>query len=137
MAKLTQLQSLEQTIQKQHSQQTIQIQAEVPSIDYAWIKQNIKKFLEKQKLLSLLKDISVYFSEQPVKKNIIKCKVHVKINNKTIIVTGQGMDEYQAVEDVLKKLEFEVLLESTVQKSKPNFVFSNSINQYQKGDQYA
>ena len=137
MTQLMQLQSLEQTIQEPYSKGTIQIDAEVPAIDYAWVKQSIKGFLDKQKLLSSLEDISVYFTEQPVKKNIIRCDVHVKMNNKTITVTGQGMDEYQAVEDVLQNLELEVLLESTNQKAKPNFFSSNSINQFQRGGQYA
>lgn len=137
MTQLMQLQSLEQTIQEQHSQKNIQIQSEVPAIDYAWVKQSIKELLDEQKLLSSLKYISVYFTEQPFKQNIIRCDVHVKMNNKTVTVTGQGMDEYQAVEDVLQNLELEVLLESTIQKSKPNFFFSNSINQFQIGGQYA
>lgn len=137
MTQLTQLQSLEQTIQEPHSKINIQIDAEVPAIDYAWVKQSITECLEEQKLLRSLKDISVYFTEQPVKENIIRCDVQVKINNKTITVIGQGIDEYQAVEDVLENLELEVLLESTIQKSKPNFFFSNSINQFQRGDQYA
>lgn len=137
MTQLTQLQSLEQTIQEPYSKNTIQIDAEVPAIDYAWIKQSIKDFLDKQKLQSLLGDITVYFTEQPVKKNIIRCDVHVKINNKILTVTGQGIDEYKAVEDVLQNLELEVLLESTIQNSKPNVFFSNSINQFQRGGQYA
>jgi len=137
MTQLTQLQSLEQTIQEPYSQEDIQIDAEVPVIDYAWVKQSIKEFLDEQKLLSSLKDISVYFTEQPVKKNIIRCDVHAKMNNKTVTVTGQGMNEYQAVEDVLQNLELEVLLESTIQKAKPNFFFSNSMNQFQRGGQYA
>jgi ribosome-associated translation inhibitor RaiA len=90
-----------------------------------------------QVLLSSLKDISVYFTEQPVKKNIIRCDIHVKINSKTVTVTGQGMDEYEAVEDALQNLELEVLLESNIQKSKPNLFFSNSMNQFQRGGQYA
>lgn len=137
MTQLTQLQSLEQTIQEPYSKDNIQIDAEVPAIDYAWVKQSIEEFLDEQKLLSSLKDIFVYFTEQPVKKNIIRCDVQVKMNSKTVTVTGQGMDEYQAVEDVLQNLELEVLLESTIQKSKPNFFFSNSINQFQRGGQYA
>lgn len=137
MTQLTQLENLEQTIQEPYSQDNMQIDAEVPAIDYAWVKQSIKEFLDEQKLLSSLKDIFVYFTEQPVKKNIIRCDVQVKMNSKTVIVTGQGRDEYQAVEDVLQNLELEVLLESAIQKSKPNFFFSNSINQFQRGGQYA
>lgn len=137
MTQLTQLQSLEQTIQETYSKEDIQIDAEVPAIDYVWVKQSIKEFLDEQKLLSSLKDISVYFTEQPVKKNIIRCDVQVKMNSKTVTVTGQGMDEYQAVEDVLQNLELEVLLESSIQKSKSNFFFSNSINQFQRSGQYA
>jgi ribosome-associated translation inhibitor RaiA len=137
MTQLTQLQSLKQTIQKPISKEDIQIESEVLAIDYIWVKQNIKQFLEEQKNLISIKEISVYFTEQPVKKNIIRCDVHVKINNKTVMVTGQGIDEYEAVEDVLQNLEIEVLLESTIQNSKPNVCFSNSINQFQRGGQYA
>lgn len=137
MTQVTQLQSLEKKIQEPYSQDTIKINAEVPAIDYAWIKQSIKEFLDKQKLQSSLRDISVYFTEQPVKNNIIRCDIHAKINNKTVTVTGQSIDEYQAMEDVLLNLKLEVLLESTFQKSKPNFFFSNSINQFQRGGQYA
>jgi ribosome-associated translation inhibitor RaiA len=137
MTQLTQLENLEQTIQEPYSQENMQTDSEVPAIDYAWVKQSINRFLEEQKLPSSLKDISVYFTEQPVKKNIIRCDIHVKMNNKTITITGQGMDEYQAVEDVLQNLELEVLLESAIQKSKHNFFFSNSINQFQRGGQYA
>ncbi len=137
MNQLTQLQSLEQTIREPYSQRDIQIEADVPAIDYTWVKQSIKKFLEKHKLLSSLKDIFVYFTEQPVKKNIIRCDVNAKIRNKTLTVSGQGMDEYQAVDDLLQNLELEVFLESTFQKPRSNFFFSNSINQFQRGGQYA
>lgn len=137
MTQLTQLQNVEKIMKEPYSKCTIQIDAEVPTIDHNWVKQNIKGFLEEQKILSSLEDISVYFTEQPVKKNTIRCEVHVKRNNKTVTVTGQGMDEYQAVEDVLQNLELEILLESTIPKSKPNLFFSNTINQFQRGGQYA
>lgn len=137
MTQLRQLQSLEQKIPEPYSQDTIQIESEVPAIDYAWVKQSIKEFLDEQKLLSSIRDISVYFTEQPIKKNIIRCDVHVKINNNILTVTGQGIDEYQAVDDLLQNLEFEMLLDSTIQKSKPNFFFSNLINQFERGGQHA
>ncbi|MCC7574781.1 hypothetical protein KO361_04275 [Candidatus Woesearchaeota archaeon] len=136
MTQLTQLQSLKKIMTEPISKKDIQIESEVPSIDYMWVKQNIKQFLEEQNNLNSINEISIYFTEQPIKKNIIRCDVHVKINNKTVIVTGQGIDEYNAVEDVLQNLELEVLLESTIQNSKPNVFFSNSINQFQRGSQY-
>ena len=137
MNQLKQLQNLEQTIQEPYSKEFIQIETEVPAIDYLWVKQSIKEFLEEQRLLSSLKDLSIYFTEQPVEKNIIKCECNVRLKNKLLTVSGQGIDEYQAVADLLKNLELEVLLESTVQKTKPNFFFFNSINQFQRGGQYA
>jgi len=95
MNQLMQLHDLKKTIQQLSSQENIRIEAKVPFIDYAWVKQSIKGFLEEQKLLNSLEYISIYFTEQPIKKNIIRCDVNVKISNKKLLtVTGQGIDEY-------------------------------------------
>lgn len=137
MTQLTQLKSLKQTKKDTLSQDIMMIDAEVPLIDYDWVKQKIMYFLEEQKILSLIKNIAVYFTEQPIEKNIIRCDMYVKINNKLLTATGQGMDEYQAIKSVLQNLELEFLLEQTIQQSKSSFFFSDSINQFQRGGRYA
>ncbi|MFP4567640.1 MAG: hypothetical protein ACLFN8_01720 [Candidatus Woesearchaeota archaeon] len=131
--------SVKQIIQRSYSPINMEIKTEVPAIDYVWVEQTIKEFLEEQRLLSSLKNISIYFTYQPVRRKIIKCVANVKMKSKsnTLTVTGHGIDEYQAVYDLLEKLEFKVLLDSNLQKSISGFFFSNSMNQFQRGDQCA
>ena len=137
MTQLTQLENLEQTAVQPDSKEYIKIETDVPAIDYVWVKQNIRQFIEENKLLDSLKDVSVHFIEQPVKNNMVKCYITAKLKNKLLTVSGQGIDEYQAVNDTINNLELDILLGLTIQKTNNKFFFSNSINQFQRGGQYA
>jgi len=115
----------------------INIQSLVPAINQDWVKGTINEFLEKEIQLSQPANILLEFHEQPVKHKIIKCKAQIETNQKTITVSGEGIDEYEAVNDLINNLDIELKLSQNNPLEGKQFFFSNLINDQAGGGQYA
>jgi len=120
----------------------IYIQSAVPVINKEWIKETINEFLVKEIKSSQPINMLLKFHEQPVKNKIIKCRAQLETEQNTIIVSGEGIDEYEAVSDLINNLDIELKLievKLSLNKSFDNkkFFFSHLINNQTKRGQYA
>lgn len=121
-----------------HKEQQFIINSEILSIDRNWIKNALEKYVAENHHLVKNTKLELHFSYQPVKKKIVQCEAIIKKATEILTAEGTGIDEYEALNDLLNTIDIELRINNYQQK--PFFrsqIFTEGFNHLFGGSQYA
>ena len=111
---MKQLQELELKKEELGLPLDVQISSKVPAINKSWVMEELLDFADKYDVYLNDGNCRVHFVQRPWKGQIVQCKASFDTKISRINVKGEGIDEYEALKDCLRKAEFKLVKEKEI-----------------------
>lgn len=92
----------------------LQVSSKVPAINKKWVLEELLEFSSKYNTYLNESNCKVHFVQRPWKGRIVQCKALIDTKISRINVKGEGIDEYSALKNCLKKAEFKLIKDKEI-----------------------